>query len=99
MTSKTQEDFIWGALIGGAVAAAAVLFLTPKSGKDVRKKIENSLRQLYTKKSAKVAHRKAHPVEAMRSQVRRTKKTKKAVTKAHSGHVVKAHSVHAKSKA
>jgi gas vesicle protein len=100
MTSKTQEDLIWGALIGGAVAAAAVLFLTPKSGKDVRKKIESSLRHLYPQKLVKAARRKAaRPVAAVRSQVRRTTKTKKATAKkVHSGHVVRGHSVHAKNK-
>lgn len=33
------KDFLLGALIGGIVGAATALFLTPKSGKDIRDEI------------------------------------------------------------
>lgn len=43
MESKTAEDFLWGALIGGAIGAAAALMLTPMSGERLRKKIVSGL--------------------------------------------------------
>ncbi|WP_449621358.1 YtxH domain-containing protein [Robertmurraya sp. Marseille-Q9965] len=33
------KDFLLGALIGGIVGAATALFLTPKSGKDIREEL------------------------------------------------------------
>jgi gas vesicle protein len=39
----TQEKFLWGAVIGSAIGAAAALMLTPFSGEKLRKKIINGL--------------------------------------------------------
>lgn len=41
MNSKTAEDFILGALIGGAIGAATALMLAPLSGHALRNKIVN----------------------------------------------------------
>lgn len=46
MESKTAEDFLIGALIGGAIGAAAALILTPFSGDKLRRKIKNRFSQL-----------------------------------------------------
>lgn len=43
MESKTAEDFLLGALIGGAIGAATALMLTPFSGEALRNKIRNGL--------------------------------------------------------
>jgi gas vesicle protein len=40
------KDFLIGALIGGVVGAAAALFLTPKSGKDIRHDISHQAQSL-----------------------------------------------------
>lgn len=45
MDTKDHEKFIMGALVGGAVGAAAALLLTPYSGSDIRKKVRKSLHQ------------------------------------------------------
>ena len=43
MISKNQENFVWGALLGGAIGAAAALLLTPYSGAEIRKQVRNRL--------------------------------------------------------
>lgn len=43
METKTAEDFLWGALLGGLIGAATALVLTPISGQALRKKIRNKI--------------------------------------------------------
>jgi gas vesicle protein len=43
------KDFLIGALIGGIVGAATALFLTPKSGKDIRHDISHQAQTLKEK--------------------------------------------------
>lgn len=88
MAEKSQEDFMWGALIGGAVGAAAMLLMTPNSGKEVRKHIQKSLQNLYAGKKQKslqnlyagkklkVVHRKG-PAANVLKITRRTTKVKR----------------------
>lgn len=40
---ETQEKFLLGALIGGAIGATAALMLTPVSGYSLRRKIRQGL--------------------------------------------------------
>jgi len=40
---EMQEKFLWGAIIGSAMGAAAALMLTPISGSHMRKKIIDGL--------------------------------------------------------
>jgi gas vesicle protein len=49
--SIKMKDFIIGALIGGAVGAAAALFLTPKSGRDFRENLNDQATVLKDKTS------------------------------------------------
>ena len=46
MITKTQEEFLWGALIGGAIGAATALMLTPVSGSSLRRQVANGLNHL-----------------------------------------------------
>lgn len=48
----STKDFLIGAIIGGAIGAAAALFFTPKAGKDLR---QNLTHQAYTLKE-KTSH-------------------------------------------
>ena len=50
MISKKQEDFVWGALVGSAIGAAAALLLTPFSGAEVRSHFCNGFHILNGKK-------------------------------------------------
>lgn len=63
MESKTAEDFLWGALIGGAIGAAAALMLTPISGEKLRKKIKDGFpeMELPQKKHQKPHHARKQP--------------------------------------
>lgn len=45
MVSKDQENFFMGALVGGAIGAAAALLLTPFSGSEIRKKVRKGFNQ------------------------------------------------------
>lgn len=45
MTS-TSEDFLIGALIGGAIGAAAALMLTPLSGETLRRRIAHGINMM-----------------------------------------------------
>ncbi|MCE5316082.1 MAG: YtxH domain-containing protein [Parachlamydia sp.] len=47
MVSKDQENFLVGALVGGAVGAAAALLLTPYPGSEIRKKVRKGLNQIH----------------------------------------------------
>ncbi len=51
MVSRTQEDFVFGALIGGAIGVAAILLFTPYSGSELRKQIQNGFGRLNGVKS------------------------------------------------
>lgn len=44
MLTKTQSDFMWGALLGSAIGAASVLIIAPKSGGKIAKGL-NALRR------------------------------------------------------
>lgn len=46
MVSKDQENFLVGALVGGAVGAAAALLLTPYSGSEIRKRVRQGINQI-----------------------------------------------------
>lgn len=43
------KDFLIGALVGGIVGAATALFLTPKSGKDIRYNISHQASSMFDK--------------------------------------------------
>lgn len=60
MISRTQEDFIWGAVIGGAIAAGIALLLAPTSGKEARKKVINGFSGLNGKKTHTRSHADTH---------------------------------------
>lgn len=77
MVSRTQEDFILGALIGGAVAAGIALLFTPISGKEARKKVVNGFNSNNSKKSASRSH--ARPIQHASHNGSPT--TKKSTTK------------------
>jgi gas vesicle protein len=38
-TNYRQKDFVWGALVGGAVATLTALLFTTKKGKQIREQI------------------------------------------------------------
>lgn len=44
MLSKQQRDILLGSLLGSAVAAAAVLLLTPASGAKIRSRLQEYLK-------------------------------------------------------
>lgn len=46
MVTRTQQEFLLGALIGGAVGAAAALIITPLSGAALRKQMANGINSL-----------------------------------------------------
>lgn len=46
MISKNQEGFLWGALVGGAVGAAAALLLTPYSGAEIRRQVRKGINRV-----------------------------------------------------
>lgn len=46
MITKTQGEFLWGALIGGAIGAATALMLTPFSGAALRRGVTDRLHHL-----------------------------------------------------
>lgn len=47
--NSSTKDFLIGALIGGVVGAATALFLTPKSGRDIRSNITHQAHTLKEK--------------------------------------------------
>lgn len=63
--TKTQENFLLGAFIGGACAATIALFLTPFSGKEARKQLLDRFQKLkgetHLKKKALTQSAHAHP--------------------------------------
>lgn len=64
---ETQEKFLWGAIIGTAIGAAAALILTPFSGVTLRKKIIKGVHTPQTtakRKTAGHARRAAISTEA-----------------------------------
>lgn len=46
MKAETQKKFVWGALIGGALGAIALLLVTPYSGDAIRRKIRRNLQRI-----------------------------------------------------
>lgn len=46
MDTKTGMQFLYGAFLGGSVAALAALLLTPLSGEEARKKLQEKMRHL-----------------------------------------------------
>jgi len=60
MDSETSENFIFGALIGGAIGAVAALILAPTSGESLRRKIGNSLNLSSPREKAHRAHSSHH---------------------------------------
>ncbi len=65
MISKNQENFVWGALLGGAIGAAAALLFTPASGAQIRKKFQNGFNLLNGKKMRKapISHAQKAPIK------------------------------------
>ncbi|MGZ3732360.1 MAG: hypothetical protein ACXU9U_01285 [Parachlamydiaceae bacterium] len=70
----TQEKFLWGAMIGSAIGAAAALMLTPFSGEKLRKKIINGLGYPPKEAKKKVSQSSSHPAHT--SQVGKKRSTK-----------------------
>ncbi len=61
MATKTTEDFLWGALIGGAIGAATALMFAPLSGEKLRKKIKDGFPDLEIyQKPPQRPHQKPH---------------------------------------
>lgn len=46
MEAHNQQNFLLGAVIGGVIAAAAALFITPASGARIRERVRNSLSRM-----------------------------------------------------
>lgn len=57
MVSKTNENFLLGALIGGAIGTTLALLLTPVSGEEFRSHVQKGLDHLNGKKYKKPAHK------------------------------------------
>lgn len=60
MDAETSENFIFGALIGGAIGATAALILAPMSGESLRRKISSSLNLSPPKGRAQKTHSSEH---------------------------------------
>ena len=76
MVTKTQQEFLLGALIGGAIGAATALFLTPLSGAALRHQMTTGFGHLNG------ASPKPRPKAKAKSKVRKAgSPTKKAVKK------------------
>lgn len=41
--TQTQTDFLWGALVGGAIGAITALLLAPSSGAKLRQQVRDEL--------------------------------------------------------
>ncbi len=80
MVSRTQEDFVIGALIGGAIGAAAILLFTPYSGSELRKQILNGFGRLNGVKSKRSTSH-ASEKNSTRSASRKTAATHAAAKK------------------
>lgn len=86
MGSKDQENFLVGALVGGAFGAAAALLLTPYPGAEIRKKMRKSWDHMNGN------HTKA-PAHAQGSSYKTVKKRQPAKRKAAAAkHSSKSHS-------
>jgi gas vesicle protein len=46
MYESRQKDFIWGAMIGGAIGIVASLFFTTKKGQQIQQKIADTYEDL-----------------------------------------------------
>ncbi|MBA3958554.1 MAG: hypothetical protein H0X51_09230 [Parachlamydiaceae bacterium] len=67
MQKKSTENFVWGALLGGVIAAAAALLLTPFSGLKLRRQIQSRLGMGKTTRSHSVASNGTHPPKAKKT--------------------------------
>jgi gas vesicle protein len=80
MTLKTQQEFLLGALIGGAVGATAALFLTPLSGADLRKRVSRRASGVDSKgiigprRKKEAAKAKELPLKAVKQRKKISKK-------------------------
>lgn len=80
MVTKTTEDFVWGALLGGLVGAATALLFTPTSGSKFRDQVRNGFHFLNGKKSSHSRSRaravvRAGAARALSRQVRQKAKS------------------------
>lgn len=67
MENRTQQNFLLGALVGGALAAAAALFITPASGARIKQRVRNAINRLQRRKvrrghasARRSSHRNSH---------------------------------------
>lgn len=76
MFSKDNENFMLGALVGGALGAVAALLLTPYSGAQIRKQVQTHLSVANGKK----IRARAHPLRVQATKLKKAvKKTVKRV--------------------
>lgn len=76
MISKTQEDFIWGAVVGGTLAAAFTLFLTPISGSEARKHIVNGFQKIKGKEPRSLSPKRKAQARVKTRAVRTKRSTR-----------------------
>jgi gas vesicle protein len=69
MISNKREEFVWGALLGGAIGAAAALLFTPYSGAEIRRHVRKGFNRLNGQNIQKTAM-------AIRAKTLRTKAKK-----------------------
>lgn len=78
MVTKTQQEFLIGALIGSAIGAATALFLTPLSGAALRRQVVTGFGHL---NGDSPQPRKRSKAKASKAVAAHAKTAKKAVTK------------------
>ncbi len=87
MITKSQENFIGAALVGGAVGAVIALLFTPVSGAELRQQVRDGLNhngvRRKTKLSASSHGHVAHPHPARRTPLKRTAKKKVSAKRKH----------------